>query len=168
MLTPWKKSCDQPRQSIKEQRHHFADRGLYDQSYGFSSIHVQLWQLDHKEDWAPTIWCFQIVLEKTLERPLESQEIKSVNAEVNQWGIFIGRTDADAEAPIFWPPDAKNCLIGKDLDAGKVWQQKQKGLTEDEMVRCYHWLNGHEFEQTPGDSEGQGSLDCYSSWGLKE
>ena len=140
--------------------------GLYGQSYGLSSIRVQLWELDHKEDWAPMIWCFQIVvLEKTLERPLESQEIKSVNAKINQCWIFIGRTDADAEAPILWPPDMKSWPIEKDSDAGKDWGQKKKGATENEMVGWHYQLSGHEFEQTLGDREGHGSLVCCSLWG---
>ena len=105
-----------------------------------------MWEMDHEEDWAPKNWCFQtVVLEKTLENPLDSKEIKSVNPKGNQPSIFIGRTDA--EVPILWPSDAKRWLIGKDSDAGKDWGQEEKGVTEDEMVRWHHWLNGHEFEQ---------------------
>ena len=99
---------------------------------------------------------------------LELQEIKPVNPKGNQSWIFIGRTDAKSEAPILWPPDGKNWLIGKDPDAGKDWRQEEKGAAEDEMVEWHHWLNAHEFEQTPGDSEGQGSLVCYCPWGCKK
>ena len=107
-----------------------------------------MWELDHKEGWAPKNWCFwTVVLEKTLESPLDCKEIQTVNPKGNQSWIFIGRTDAEAEAPVIWPPDAKNWLIGKDPDAGKDWGQKEKGTTEDEMVGWHHSLNGHEFEQ---------------------
>ena len=119
----------------------------------FSSSHVCMWELDHKEGWVPKNWCFLIVvLEKTLESPLDCKEIKPVNPKGNQPWIFIGRTDA--EAPILWSPDSKNQLIGKDPDAGKDWRQKEKGAAEDEMVGWHHRLSGHEFEQTLGDSEG--------------
>ena len=108
-----------------------------------------------------------LVLEKTLERPLDSKKIQPVNPKGNQPWIFIGRTDAEAEAPILWPLDVKSRLIGKDPDAGKDWGQ-EKGVTEDEIIGRHHWLNGHEFEQTPGDIEGQGSLACCSqSMGLQ-
>ena len=114
---PWKKSYDQPRQHIKKQRHYFANKGLYSQSYGFSSSHVWMWELDHKEGWVPKNWYLQtVVLEKTLESPSVCKEIKPVNIKGNQPWIFIGRTDA--EAPILWPPDAKSWLIGKDPEAG--------------------------------------------------
>ena len=152
---------------LKKQRYHFANKGPYSQSYGFSSSHVRMWALDHKEGWTMKNWCFQIVvLEKTLESPLGCK-IKSVNPKGNQSWIFIGRTDAEAEAPIHWPSDAKSQVIGKDPDAGNDWGM-EKGVTEDEMVGWHHWLNGHEFQQTPGDSEGQGSLACCSPWGCKE
>ena len=168
LLAPWKKSYDKPRQHIKRQRHYFADKGPYSQSYGFSSSHVHRWELNHKEDWAPRNWCFQtVVLEKTLESPLDSKEIKPVNPKGNKPWIFIGRTDACAEAPILWPPDEKSWLIIKDPDAGKDWGQEDKEVAEDEMVGWYHQLNGHEFEQTPGDSEGQRSLACCGSWSCK-
>ena len=108
-----------------------------------------------------------VVLEKTPESPLDCKEIKPVNTKGNQPWIFIGRTDAETQALILWPPDVKSWLTGKDPDAGKDWRQ-EKGMTEDEMVGWHHWLNGHEFEQTPGDSEGQGSLACCSPWGLQE
>ena len=114
------------------------------------------------------LWRFwTVMLEKTLEIPLDSKEIKPVHPKRNQSWIFIGRTDAEAEATTLWPPDVKSWLTGKDLDAGKDWGQK-KEVTEDEMVGCHHSLNGHEFEQTPGDSEGQGSLVCCRPWGRKE
>ena len=117
------------------------------QSYGFPSIHVWIWELDNKEGWAPRNWCFQtVVLEKTLESPLDCKKIQLVNLKGNQSWIFIGRTDAEAEIPILWPPDVKNWLIGKDLDPGKDWSQEEKGVTEDEMVGWHHQLNGHEFE----------------------
>ena len=126
-------------------------------THGFFSSHVQMWELDHKESWAPKNWCFWTVgLEKTLESPLECKEIKPVNLKGNQSWIFTGRTDA--EALILWPSDAKSQFFGKDPEAGKDWRQEEKGVTEDEMVRGHHRLSGHEFEQALGDSEGQGSL----------
>ena len=122
---------------------------------------------DYKESWVPKNWCFwTVVLEKTLESPLDFKEIKSVNPKGNQSWIFFGRTDAEAETPILWPPDAKNWLTWKDLDAGKAW--RKKGMTEDEMVGWHHWLNGQEFEQAPGVGDGQGSPACFSPWGCKE
>ena len=113
----------------------------------FSSSHVWLWELDYKESWVPKNWRFLTgVLEKTLESLLDSKEIQSVHPKGNQSWIFIGRSDAEAETPIFWPPDAKNCLFWKDPDAEKDWRWEKKGMTEDEMVRWYHQLSGHEFE----------------------
>ena len=142
MLAPWKKSYDQPRQHIKKQRHYFANKGLSSQSYDFSSSHVR--ELDHKESWAPKNWClWTVVLEKTLESPLDCKEVKPVHPKGHQSWIFIGRTDAEAETPILWPPDAKNWLIGKDPDAGKDRRWEEKGTTEDKMVGWHHWLNGH-------------------------
>ena len=130
--------------------------------YGFSRSHVWMWELDHKEGWVLKNWCFwTVVLEKIIESPLDIK-IKPVNPKGNQPSVFIGRIDAEAEAPILWPPDAKSWLIVKDPNAGKDWGQEEKGVTEDEMVGWHHWLNGHEFEQTPEDSEGQGSLVCCS------
>ena len=127
-LTPWKKSYDKPRQHIKKQRHYFADKGLSSQSCGFSDSHVWMWKLEHKESWAPKNWCFWIVvLEKTLESPLDCKEIQPVHPKGNESWIFTGRTNAEAEAPILWPPDSKNWLIGKDPDAGKNWRQEEKG-----------------------------------------
>ena len=122
------KSYDQPRQHIKKQKYYFANKDLSSQSYGFSSNHVWMWELDYKESWALKNWCFwSVVLEKTLESPLDCKEIKPVNSKGNQSWIFIGRTDAEAEAPILWLPDAKNWLIWKDPDAGKDWKQEEKG-----------------------------------------
>ena len=134
----------------------------------FFSSHVWMWELDHKEGWVPKHWCFQsVVLEKTLQSPLDCKEIKPVNPKGNQHWIFNWTTDAEAEAPILWPPNAKRWLVGKDRDAGKDWGQ-EKGATEDELVGCLRQLNGHEFEQTLRDTERQGSLACCSSWGCKE
>ena len=133
--------------SVKKQRHHFANKNPSSQSYGFSSSHVQMWELDQKESWAPKNWCFWIVmLEKTLESSLNSKDIKPVNPKGNQPWIFIGRTDAETEAPVLWPPDTKSRLIGKDPDAGKDWGQEEKGATEHEMVGWHHQLNGLDFE----------------------
>ena len=130
---------------------------------------VWMWELDYKESWALKNWYFwTVVLEKALESPLDCKEKKPVHPKGNQSRIFIGRTDAVAETPILWPPDAKNWLIVKDLDAGKDWRQEEKGTTEDEMIRWHHQLNGHEFEQAPGVADGQGSLASCSPWGRKE
>ena len=135
----------------------------------FSSSHVWVWELDLKEGWASKNWCFvTMVLEKTLESPLDCKEIKPVNPKGNQSWIFIGRPDAWTETPILWPPDAKSWLIRKDPDAEKDWRQEERGMTEDKKVGWHHWLNGHEFEQTLGDGEGQRSVACYSPWGHKE
>ena len=127
-----------------------------------------MWELYPKEDWELKNWSFwSIVLEKTLESPLDNKEIKPVNPKGNQPWKFTGRTDAEAEAPILWPPDAKSQLTGKDHDAGKDRGQEEKVATEDEMAEWYHWLNGHEFEQASGEGDGQGSLVCCSPWGRK-
>ena len=133
-----------------------------------SSSHVWMWELDHKESWVLKNWCFwTVVLEKTLQSPLDSK-IKPVNPKGNQSWIFAERTDAEAEAPILWPPDTKNWLIRRHHDAGKDWRQKENETTEDEMVEWHHWLNGHEFEWALGVGDGQGSLVCYSPWGPRE
>jgi len=125
-----------------------------------------MWELDHKEGWALKNLCFRTVrLQNTLESPLDCKEIQPVNFRGNQPWLFIGRTNAEAEAPVLWPPDVKNWLTGKDLDAGKDWRQKEKGATGDEMVGWYHQLNGHESEENPGDSEEQGRLACCRLWG---
>ena len=146
----------------------FVDKDPFSQSYGFSSSHVWMWELDHKESWGPKNWSFQsVVLEKTLGSPLDSKEIKPVHPKGNQSWIFTGRFDAEAEAPIIvhlmWTADS----LAK-TDAGWSWGQEEKGMTEDEMVGWHHWLDSHESEQILGDSEGQGSLVCCSPWGHKE
>ena len=146
MPAPWKKSYDKPRQCGKKQRHPFAYKGLYSQSYSFPSSHVQMWELDCKEGWAPKNWCFQtVVLQKTLECPLDCKGIKPVNTKRNQPWIYIGSPDAEAEPPILWPCGAKSQLIGKDPDAGKDWGQEEKSVTENEMVGWHPQLTGHEF-----------------------
>ena len=128
-----------------------------------------MWELDYKESWVPKNWCFWTgVLEKILKSLLDCMETKPVNPKENQPWIFIGRTDAEAETPILWPPDAKNWLIRKDPDAGKDWRWEEKGTTEDEMVGWHHRLDRHEFEQPLGVGDGQGSLACCSPWGFKE
>ena len=137
------------RQDIKKQRYYFADKAPNCQSYDFSNSHIRLWDVDDKKHWAPKNWYFlTVVLEKTLENPLGSMEIKPANPKGNQSWIFIGRTDAEAEAPILWPPNAKNWITGKDPDAGKDWGQEEKGMTKDEKVGWHHWFNGHELDQT--------------------
>ena len=169
MFAPWKKSYDQPRQCIKKKRQHFGDKGLYSQSYGFSSSHVWMWELDHKEAWALKNWCFwTVVLEKVLESPLDRKEIQPVHPKGDQSWVFIGGTDVEGETPILRPPHVTSWLIGKDPDAGKDWGQEEKGATEDEMVGWHHRLNGHGFGWTPGVSDGQGGLACCDSWGHKE
>ena len=146
-----------------------ANKGSYSQGYGFSSSHVWMCELDYKESWMPKNWCFRtVVLEKTLQNPLDCKEIQPVHSEGDQSWVFFGRTDAKAEALILWPPHEKSWLIGKDSDAGSDWGQEDKETTEDEMAGWHHWLNGHEFEWTPGVGDGQGGLACCSSWGRKE
>ena len=127
-----------------------------------------MWELDYKECWGLKSWCFwTVMLEKTLESPLDCKEIKPVNPKGNHLWVFIGRTDSEAEAPVLWPPDAKSLLIEKYFDVGKYWRQEEKEVTGEEMVGWHYQLNGYEFEQTPRDSEGQESLACCSSWGHK-
>ena len=127
MLAPWNKNYDQPRQLIKNQSHYFANKGASSQSYGFSSSHIWMWELDHKESWAPKNWCFwTVMLEKTLESPLDCKEIQPVSPRGNQSWLFTGRTDAEAETSILWPPDVKNWLVGKNPDAGKDWWQGER------------------------------------------
>ena len=167
MLAPWKKSCDKLRQHIKKQTHYFANKSPSSQSYGFSSSHVWMWELEHKASQALKNWCFwTVVLEKTLESLLDCKEIKLVHPKGNPSWIFIERTDPEDETPILWPPDVKNWLIWKDPDAGKEWRQEEKA--EDEMVRWHHWLNGQESEQVLGVGDGQGSLAWCSPWDHKE
>ena len=132
-------------------RDHFANKGPYNQSYGFSSSHVWMWELDHKGGWALKNWCFwTVVLEKTLESPLDCKEFQLVHPKGYQSWIFIGQTDVEAETPVLWPPDAKSWLIWKDTDAGKDWRQEKKGMTENEIVGWHHLPNGHAFEQAVG------------------
>ena len=139
-------SYNQTRQHIKKQRHYFANKGPSSQGYGFSSGHVWMWELDYKESWAPKNWCFwTVVLEKTLECPLDYKEIQLVHPKGDQSWVFIGRTDVKAETLIFWTPDEKSWLILKDPDARKDWGQEEKGMTEHEMAGWHHRLNGHEF-----------------------
>ena len=162
---PCKESYDQPRQHIKKQSHHFANKGPSGESYGFSSSHVWLWELDCEESWTPKNWCFwTMVLKNTLESPLDIKEILPVHPIGNQSWIFFGKTDVETETPIFWPPYAKNWLIGKDPDAGKDWRQKEKRASEGEISGWHHWCNGRELGQTSGDGEGQISLVCCSPW----
>ena len=140
MFALWKNSYVKLKQCFKKQRHHFANKGPYSQSYGFSSSHVWMWELNHKEGWTLKNWCFL-----TVEGPLDCKEIKLVNPTGNQPWLFTGISDA--EAPILWPPDMKSRLFGKDPDAGKVWRQEEKEMTEDEMVGWAHRFNGHELGQ---------------------
>ena len=162
MIASWQESNDKPRQCIEKQRHYSAGKGPYGQGYGLPNGHEQLWELDREKGRTPKNWCLQtMVLKKAPESPLDSKEIKPVNLKGDQPWIFIGRTDADAEAPILWPPDAKSWPLGKDPVAGKDWRQEEKGMTEDEMVEWHHQLDG----VTSGVADGQGSLVCYSPWG---
>ena len=132
---------------VLKNRHYFAKNGPSSQSYGFSSSHVSMWELDYKESWLLKNWCFCTgVLEKTLESPLDCKESQPVHLKGNQSWIFFGKTDVEAETPILWPPDVKNWVFGKDPDAGRDWGQEEKGTIEDEMVGWHHRLNGHEFE----------------------
>ena len=136
-LAPWKKSYDQPRQHIKKQRRYFANKGLSSQSYGFSSSHVWMWELDCGESWAPKNWCFwTVMLEKTLESPLDCKEVQPVYPKGDQSWMFIGKTDVEAEIPILWPPDAKSWFIWKDTDAGKDWRLRRRGRQR------MRWLDG--------------------------
>ena len=154
--------------SILKQRHYFANKGPPNQGYGFSNSHVWMWELNYKESWVPKNWCFwTVVLEKTLESPLDCREIQPVHPKGNQSWVFIRRTDVEAETPILWPPDAKSWLIWKDPDAGKDWGRK-KGTIENEMVGWHHRLDGHGFVLTPGVGDGQGDLASWGSWGRKE
>ena len=146
---------------IQKQRHYFANRGPSSQGYGFS--------VDCEESWALKNWCFwTVVLEKTLESPLDCKEIQPVHSEGDQSWVFFGGNDAKAETPVLWPPHVKSWPIGKDSDAGRDWGQEEKGTTEDEMAGWHHWLDGHEFEGTLGVGDGQGGLACCKSQGCKE
>ena len=157
------------RHHIKKQRHHFANEGPRCQSYGFPSSHVWMWELDCEESWALKNWClWTVVLEKkTLESPLDCKEIQPVHSKGDQSWVFFGRTDAEDETLILWPPHAKSWLIGKDSDAGRDWGQEEMGTTEDEMAGWHHWLDGCESEWTLGVGDGQRGLVCCDSWGHK-
>ena len=154
--------------SILKNKHQFTNKSPYSPRYCFSSGHVWMWELNHKEGWTLRNWCFwTMVSEKTFESPMDWKVIKPVNPKGNQPWIFIGRTEAEAETPKLWPPDVKSWLIAKDPDAGKDWRQEEKGTTE-EMFGWHHQLNGHEFEQAQRVGDGQGSLACCSPCGRKE
>ena len=169
MLSSWKKSYDKPRQCIKKHRHHFANKGTYSQGYGLSSSHVWMWELDHKEGRALKNWGFQtVLLEKAFENPVDSKENRPVDPKGNQPWIFIGRTDAKAEAPILRLLDGKSQLIGKDPDAGKDWEQEEKKATEERLVGWHRPFKGHELGQTLTDGEGQGGLTSCSPWSHRE
>ena len=165
MIASWQESYDKSRQCVEKHRHYSADKGLYSQGYGLPRGHVELWEHDCKEGKMPKNWClWTVVLERTPENPLDSKEMKPVNLKGNQPWIFVGRTDAGAEAPVIWSFDANSRLIGKHLDAGKDWRQKDNRETGDETVGWHHQFNG----QTPEDREGQGSQAFCNPWGLKE
>ena len=154
---------------LKKQRHYFVNKGPSSQGYSFSSSHIGMWELDYKESWALKNWCiWTVVLEKTLESPLDCKEIQPVHPKGDQSWVFIGRTDVEAETPILWPPDAKSWFIWKDPDAGKDRGQEEKGKTEDEVIGWHHRLNGHGFGWTLGVGDGQGGLACCSPWDQKE
>ena len=167
MLAPWKKSCDQPRQCIKKQRHYFDDNGPSSQSYGFSSSHVWIWELDHKEGWALKNWCFwTVVLEKTFETPLGCK-IKPANLKGNQSWISLEGLMLKLKLQYFCHLKQRAGSLEKALMLGKIEGRKRRG-TEEETVGWHHWLSGHDFEQVLGDVEEQRSLECCSPWGCKE
>ena len=168
-IASWQESDGRPRQCVEKQRRYFADKGLYSQGYGLPSGHIQLWELDHIEGRTSKNWCLQtVVLEKTPESPLDRKEIKPVSLKGDQPWVLTGRTDAEAEAPVFWSSDANRWPIGKVPDAGKDRGHKEKKVSENEMAGLHHWWNEHELGLTPGDGEGQGGLACCSPWGFKE
>ena len=157
-----------PRQHIKKQRHYFANKGPSSQGYGISSSRVWMWELDYKESWALKNQCFwTVVLEKTLESPLDCKEIQPANGKGNQSWIYIGRADVEAETPILWPPDAKSWLIWR-LWCWERLKAGGEGADRGQEVGWHHWLDGHEFKQAPGVGDGQGSLVCHSLQGRKE
>ena len=173
MHAPWKERYYQSRQRIKKQRHYFANKGPSSQGYCLSSSHAWMWELAYKESWTPKNWCFwTVVLEKTLESPLDYKEIQPVHPKGNQSSVFIGKTDVEAETPIFWPPDAKSWLVWKDPDAGKDWGQKERGTTEDKMVECpltqwtWVWVNSRSWWWTgkPGVLQLMGSQRVRHNW----
>ena len=158
----------QPREHIRKQRHYFASKGPSSQGYDFSSIHVWMWELDYKESWAlKNWWVWTVVLEKTLESPLDCKEIQPVHPKGDQSWVFIERTNVEAETPILWPPDSKRWLIWKDRDAGKDWGWEEKETTEDEMAGWHHQLDGHGFGWTPGAGDSHEGLACCGSWGCR-
>ena len=157
------------RDKKKRQRHYFSNKGLSSQGYGFSSSHVWMWELDCEEGWVLKNWCFwTVVLEKTLESPLDCKEIQPVHSEGDQPWDFFGGNDPEAETPVLWPPHVKSWLIGKDFDAGRDCGQEKKGTNEDQMAGWHHRLDGRESEWTPGIGDGQGGLVCCDSWSCKE
>ena len=171
-LATWKKSYDQPSQHIKKLRQDFANKGLSSQSDGVSSSRVWMWELGYKESWVPKNWCFwTVVLEKTLESPLDCKEIQPVHPKGDQSWVFIGRADAEAETPMLSPPDAKNWLFGKDPDAGKDWRQEEKGTTGDEMVDWHRWTwvwansGSWWWIGRPGVLQSMGSQRVRHDWG---
>ena len=171
MFAPWKKCYDHLDSILKSKVTlvNLVTKVHLVKAMVFSSSHVWIWELNYKGSWAPKNWCFwTVVWEETLESPLDCKEIQPVHPKGDQSWVFTGRTDAEVETPILWPPHAKSWLIGKDPDAGKDWRQEEKGMTEEEMVGWHHWPEGHKFEQAPGVGDGQGSLACCSSWGRKE
>ena len=163
MFAPWKKRYDHLDSILKNRDITLVTKVHLVKAMVFSNSHVWIWKLRAKE-----LKFLNSGVGEDLESPLDSKEIKSVGPKGNQSWIFIGRTDAEDETSILWPPDEKNWLIGKDPDAGKDWRQVEKGMREDEMVGWHHWLNGHEFEQTPGVGGGQGNLACCSPCGHKK
>ena len=168
MIAFWKESYDKPRQYIKKQRHHLAHKGTYSQSYGLSRSHVRIREMDHKEGRVLKNWGFQtVLLEKAFENPVDSKN-RPVDPKGNQPWIFIGRTDAKAEAPILRLLDGKSQLIGKDPDAGKDWEQEEKKATEERLVGWHRPFKGHELVQTLTDGEGQGGLTSCSPWSHRE
>ena len=163
MIASWKKSYDKPRQCVEKQRHCSADKGPYNQGYGLPRGHIRLWNMNSEEGKGPNNWCLQIVvLEKTLESPLDSKEIKPVNLKGNQPWILIGMIDADAEAPVFWSTDANSWIIEKVPDAGKDLEQKKRA-SEDEMAGWHHRFKGRDLGQSSRHGEGQGGLGMLQS-----
>ena len=167
LIASWQEGYDKPRQCVKKQRHHFANKSPHSQGYSHSSSHVELWELDHTEGRAPKSWCFQtVVLEETLENPLDSKEIKPVSLKGNQPWILPGSTDADAEALVLWLHDAKSQLMEKTLMLGKIegrGEESDKGW-DGWMASLMQWEPGH----TPVDGKGQGGVACCSAWGSEE